>query len=83
MSLFQNDAITHPEFRKCLRKKSFQNDQEWELTHSNTVKRIGEQLGHESSLELEKRKAVTKQTTTPANQTNPKGKTKPKVSKNS
>jgi hypothetical protein len=82
LEMFQNDMLSHDETRKCLRRKPFQTDEEWDNTHSNTTRRIQENQGHESSVELEKRKAVTKQNTTPANQTNKKGKSKPKVSKN-
>ncbi len=79
--LFQNDGIDHDEYRKDLNRKPFTEDQ-WEKSYSNTTKLISESRTSQASSDLEKQKAVTKQKTTPANQTNKNGKTKPTSSKN-
>ena len=82
MGLFQNDLITHSEFRRRMGEKPFTGD-DWKDTYSNTTKAIANKQQEAAADALEKQKAVTKQATTPANQTNTAGKTKPKVSKNS
>jgi hypothetical protein len=81
LQMFQNDGIDHDEYRKDLNRKPF-TEQQWEKSFSNTTKRIAESQSQESNLTLEKQKSVTKQNTSPANQTNKTGKTKPTISKN-
>ena len=83
LSLYQNDLLTHPEARKSIKRKAIESEEEWSKVYSNTTHRIHENIAHEASMVLEKRKAMTKNQTQPANQTNPNGKTKPKVAKNS
>ena len=83
LEMFNGGAITHPELRQQCGNKAFSSTDEWEQIQQNTVGRISAQFGQDASINQTKEQNKLKQATTPANQTNKSGKTKPKISKNS